>query len=163
MTTAKKKNAAANSAIDAVADQFDSTIDMVQDGLNTMIKSATEQRQAATVFEGAEFPGKEHFDAALKSSEAYVAGFQELNQMWFQMVKGAVQFNRDAAQSLSRCTSAQDISAAQAKLAQSGFDAAVEASNTFGQAAMKVAEDIHAPLTNTFTNAFNAMAEKPAA
>jgi len=163
MTTAKKKTASATSAIEAVADNFDATADMIKDGLDAAIKAGTEQAKSAKAFEGVEFPGRENFDAAVKASEAYVSGIQELNDLFFKAAKAAVRFNSDAALTLTSCKTPEEISAAQMKLAQSGLEVAVETSTSISQAAMKVAGDVSAPLTSQFGTAYNDIISKTAA
>jgi len=163
MSTAKKKSDPAISAIDAVADNFESTADMIQGSLDAAIKAGTEQTKAAKAFEGMDFPGRENFDAAVKVGEAYVAGFQELNGLFFQAAKAAVRFNTEAAKTLSTCKTPEDLTTAQSKLAQSGLEAAVETSTTISQAAMKVAGDVSAPLTGQFGAVYNDFVSKTAA
>ena len=163
MSTAKKKSDPAISAIDAVADNFESTADMIQGSLDAAIKAGTEQTKAAKAFEGMDFPGRENFDAAVKVGEAYVAGFQELNGLFFQAAKAAVRFNTEAAKTFSTCKTPEDLTTAQSKLAQSGLEAAVETSTTISQAAMKVAGDVSAPLTGQFGAAYNDFVAKTAA
>jgi len=162
MSTKKKADPAIN-AIEAVADNFDATADMIQGGMDAAIKAGSEQTKAAQAFEGMDFPGRENFDAAVKVSEAYVAGFQQLNGLFFQAAKAAVRFNSDAAKTLSGCKTPEDLTAAQTKLAQSGFEAAVETSNTISQAAMKVAGDVSAPLIGQFGAVYNDFVSKTAA
>ena len=167
MSTAKKKAdpaiSAATTAIEAVADNFDATADMIKDGLDAAIKTGTEQTTAAKAFEGMDFPGRENFDAAVKVGEAYVAGFQQLNGLFFQAAKTAVRFNSEAAKTLSTCKTPEELTAAQTKLAQSGFEVAVETTNTLGEVAMKVAGDVSAPLTGQFGTAYNDFVSKTAA
>jgi len=165
MSTAKKKAAAtaATSAIEAAADNFEATADMIKDGVDAAIKAGTEQAKAAQAFEGIEFPGRENLDAAVKAGEAYIAGIQELNGLFFKAAKDAVRFNTTAAQTLTGCKTPEEITEAQVKLAQSGFEAAVETSNTIGQAAFKVAGDVSAPLSSHFGTAYNDFVSKTAA
>lgn len=163
MSTTKKKAAAANTAIDTAAENFEATADMIKDGVDAAIKAGAEQAKAAQAFEGIEFPGRENFDAAVKAGEAYVAGIQELNGLFFKAAKDAVRFNSDAAKALSACKSPEEITEAQAKLAQSGFEAAVETGTTIGKTAFKVAGDVSAPLTSQFGAAYNEFVSKTAA
>jgi len=163
MSTAKKKTDAASSAIEAVAENFEATADMIKDGVDAAIKAGTEQTKAAQAFEGMDFPGRENFDAAVKVGEAYVAGFQELNGLFFQAAKAAVRFNSEAAKTLSTCKTPEELTTAQTKLAQSGFEAAVETSNTIGQAALKVAGEVSAPLADQFGTAYSDFVSKSAA
>ena len=165
MTTAKKKATAktATDAIDSAAENFEAAADMIKDGVDAAIKAGTEQAKAAQAFEGIEFPGRENFDAALKAGEVYVAGLQELNGMFFKAAKDAVRFNTEAAKTLTECKTPEEIAQTQMKLAQSGFEAAVETSTAFGQTAMKLASDIGGPLTSQFGAAYNEFVSKTAA
>lgn len=163
MSTAKKKATAATSAIDAAADNFEATADMIKDGVDAAIKAGTEQAKAAQAFEGMEFPGRENFDAAIKASEAYVAGIQELNGLFFQTAKEVVRFNTDAAKTLTGCKTPEEVAQTQMKLAQSGFEAVVETGTTIGKTAMKVAGDVSEPLTGQFGAAYNEFVSKTAA
>ncbi|MBL4614146.1 MAG: phasin family protein [Magnetovibrio sp.] len=161
--SSKKKSDAATSAIDAAAENFEATADMIKDGLDAAIKATTEQAKSVQAFEGTEFPGRENFDAAIKAGEAYVAGMQELNNLFFKTAKAAVRFNTDAAKTLTECKTPEEISQAQMKLAQSSFETAVEASTTLSQAAMKVAGDVSEPLTSKLGTAYNDLVSKTAA
>ncbi|HEY9079102.1 phasin family protein [Magnetovibrio sp.] len=163
MSTAKKKADPAISAIDAVAENFEATADMIKDGLDAAIKAGTEQNQAAKAFEGMDFPGRENFDAAVKAGEAYVAGFQELNGLFFQAAKAAVRFNSEAAKTLSACKTPEELTSAQSKLVKAGFETAVETSTTIGQTALKVAGDVSAPLSGQFGAVYNDFVAKTAA
>ena len=163
MSTAKKKATAQAAAIEAAADNFEATADMIKDGLDAAIKAGTEQAKAAQAFEGVEFPGRENFDAAIKAGEAYVAGIQELNGLFFKAAKEAARFNADAAKTLSGCKTPEEIAQTNLKLAQSGFEAAVETGTAFGQAAMKVATEVSEPLTGQFGAAYNEFVSKTAA
>lgn len=163
MSTAKKKATAQNSAIEAAADQFEATADMIKDGMDAAIKAGTEQAKAAQAFEGIEFPGRENFEAAVKAGEAYVAGMQELTGLFFKTAKQTVRFNTDAVKTLTECKTPEDVAQTQMKLAQSGFEVAVETSTTLGQAALKVAGDLGAPLTDQFGAAYNEFVSKTAA
>ena len=165
MTTAKKKSTAkaTTDAIDSAADNFDAAADMIKDGVDAAIKAGTEQAKAAQAFEGIEFPGRENFEAAVKAGEVYVAGVQELNGLFFKTAKEAVRFNTEAAKSFADCKSPEDVAQNQMKLAQSGFEAAVEAGTTFGQAYLKLASDLGAPFSNQFSAAYNDFVSKTAA
>jgi len=163
MSTAKKKTATAATAMEAAAENFEATADMIKDGVDAAIKAGTEQAKAAQAFEGVEFPGRENFDAAVKVGEAYVAGIQELNNLFFKAAKDVVRFNTEAAQTLTACKTPEEISETQMKLAQSGFEAAVETGTTIGQTAMKVAGDVSEPLTGQFGAAYNEILSKTAA
>jgi len=164
MSTKKKATAnTATAAIDSAAENFEAAADMIKDGMDAAIKAGTEQAKAAQAFEGIEFPGRENFDAAVKASEAYVAGLQQLNGLFFKTAKEAVRFNTDAAKTLTECKTPEDIAQTQLKLAQSGFEAAVEAGTVFGQTALKLAGDMGAPLTSQFGAAYNEFVSKTAA
>jgi len=163
MTTAKKKTVEAASAIEAAAENLEATVDMIKDGVDAAIKVTAEQAKSAQAFEGVEFPGRENFDAAVKAGEAYVAGFQTLNDLFFKAAKDAVRFNSEAAKTLSGCKTPEDVSAAQIKLVQSGFEAAVETSTAIGQTAYKVAGDVSAPLSSKLSTVYSDLASKTAA
>lgn len=153
----KKKATAATSAIDAAAEQFETTADMIKDGLDAAIKAGTEQVNSVPALEGTEFPGRENFDASIK---AYVSGMQELNDLFFKTAKQAVRFNTDAAKTLTGCKTPEEVAQTQMKLAQSGFEAAVESSTTLGQAALKVAGEMSEPLASQFGTAYNDLVSK---
>lgn len=165
MTTAKKKATAktATDAIDSAAENFEAAADMIKDGVDAAIKAGTEQAKAAQAFEGIEFPGRENFDAAVKAGEVYVAGIQELNGLFFKAAKDAVRFNTEAAKSLTACKTPEEIAQTQMKLAQSGFDAAVEAGTSFGQTALKLATEVGEPISSQFGAAYNDFVSKTAA
>ena len=167
--TAKKKTttnpnaASVVSAIDAAAEKFETAADTIKSNFDAAIKTSTEQAKAAQAFEGVDFPGRDQFDAAVKAGENYVSGLQELNDLFFKTAKDAMRFNAEAAKSLSECSSPEDIAQAQMKLAQSGFEAAVEASNTINQAALKVAGDLGSPMAAQFGDAYKDLVSKTAA
>jgi len=163
MSTAKKKSVEATSAIEAAAENFEATVDMIKGGVDAAIKASTEQTNAAQAFEGVEFPGRENFDAAVKAGEAYVAGFQTLNDLFFKAAKDAVRFNSEAAKTLTGCKTPEEISAAQIKLVQSGFEAAVETGTAIGQTAYKVAGEVSEPLSSKLSSVYGDFAAKTAA
>lgn len=164
MTTKKKATAtSAIDAIDAAAEKFETTADMIKDGLDAAIKAGTEQAKSVQAFEGTEFPGRENLDVVVKAGEAYVAGMQELNNLIFKTAKEAVRFNTDAAKILTGCKTPEEVAQTHMKLAQSGFEAAVESSTTIGQAALKVAGEMSEPLTSHFGVAYNDLVSKTAA
>lgn len=163
--TAKKKASAnpAATAIDTAAENFEATTDMIKDNVDAAIKAGTEQVKAAQAFEGMDFLGRENIDAAVKASEAYVAGVQTMNDLFFKAAKDAVRFNTDAAKTLSECKTPEELSEAQMKLAQSGFEAAVETSKTISETAMKLANEVSEPLTAQFGTAYKDLVSKTAA
>ncbi|MCW8915853.1 MAG: phasin family protein [Magnetovibrio sp.] len=164
--SAKKKASAANSAVDAIdaaAENFDAAANMIKDGVDAAIKAGSEQAKSAQNVEGFDFLGRDNIDAAVKAGEAYVAGFQTMNDLFFKAAKEAVHFNTEAAKTLSGCKTPEEISETQLKLAQSGFEVAVETSTEITQTAMKLANEIGEPLVSQFGTAYKDLVSKTAA
>lgn len=156
MSTAKKKSASpVTGAIDAAADQFETAVDMVKGGVTAALDATAEQTRAACAFEGVEFAGREHVDAAMKAGDAYFAGLKDLNDLWFKSAKEAMRFNADAVKTLSGCKTPEALSEAQMKIATGGMEAAMASANSFNEAATKVASGVAEPLNNPFADAFS--------
>lgn len=156
MSTAKKKTTTpAAGAFDVAADHFETAVDMLKGGLDAAIDAGAQQARAAGAFEGVEFVGRENVDAALKAGEAYFANLKSLNELVFKTAKETVRFNTDAAKTLSGCKTAEDLTQAQMKIATGGFEAAMAAANTFGQAAAKAAGEVTQPLSAQFGTVLN--------
>ena len=163
--SAKKKASAtpATTAIDTAAENIDAAVDMVKDNVDAAIKAGAEQAKSAQVIEGMEFLGRDNIDAAVKAGEVYLSGVQAMNDLFFKAAKAAVRFNSEAAKSLSDCKTPEEISETQMKLAQSGFEAAVETSTEITQTAMKLANEIGEPLVNQLGTAYKDVVSKTAA
>lgn len=165
MATAKKKSAKdpVLGAIDAAAEQFETAADMVKGGMDAALDASAEQTRAACAFEGVEFAGRENVDATLQAGAAYFASLKGLNDLWFKSAKDAARFNADAAKTLTGCKTPEALSQAQMKIASGGFEAAMAAANTFGEAAAKAAGDAPSPLDNPFVEPFAQFWNKTAA
>jgi len=160
MSTAKKKSASpVTGAIDAAADQFETAVDMVKGGVEAALDASAEQTRAACAFEGVEFAGREHVDAAMKAGEAYYAGLKDLNDLWFKSAKETARFNADAVKTLSGCKTPEAFGEAQMKIATGGMETAMANANTFTQAATKVVGGVAEPLNNPFADAFAPFAQ----
>jgi len=158
MSTAKKKTNSKDdpvlSAIDAAGAQFVTAADQVKEGLDAALDASAEQARAACAFEGVEFAGREHVDAAMQAGEAYYAGLKGLSDLWFKSAKEAAQFQVDAAKSLTACKTPEDLSQAQLKIATGGIEAAMASANTLGEAAAKTAGDVTGSLKTPFAGPF---------
>lgn len=157
MSTAKKKSASpVTGAIDVAADQIVSAADMVKGGLDAALDASAQQTRAACAFEGVEFAGREHVDAAVKAGEAYFASLKSFNDMWFKSAKDAVRFNADAAKTLSGCKTPEALSEAQMKLMTDGMEAAMANANAFNEAATKAVGDVTGQFGNPLSEAMTA-------
>lgn len=156
MSTAKTKKTQNTTAgaFDAAVDQFSTVADMVQGGFDAALDAGADQARAACAFEGVEFAGREHVDAAMKASEAYFAGIKELNALWFKTAKDTARLNVEASKTLTACKTPEDFSEAHQKLASGGYEAAMAVANTFTETLTKVSSEVSAPLKDQFGAGF---------
>ncbi len=112
------------------------------------------RRTADGVFKAAEEAaafGRGNVEALAKSAQAYVSGVQDLSRQAAAMVQGLTDQALEGAKALSNVRSLKEAAEIQANLARAAFERTVSETTKLQEAALKVAEQSFAPLSERMT------------
>jgi phasin family protein len=98
----------------------------------------------------AEF-GRGNLEAVTQSTQAYLAGMQDLSRQYFVAMQGLTQHAVAGAKAFAGARSLKDAMAVQANLARASVELALGEGTKLQQAALKVTEQVYAPLTQRTT------------
>ncbi|MBV1796476.1 phasin family protein [Siccirubricoccus sp. G192] len=114
-------------------------------------KPAAEAFSKAT--SGATEFGRGNLEAVTQSTQAYLTGMQDLSRQYFAAMQGLTQHAVEGAKAFAGARSLKDAMAVQANLARASVELALGEGTKLQQAALKVTEQVYAPLTQRTTAA----------
>lgn len=123
-------------------------------------------RTAGSMFKAAEDAaafGRGNVEALAKSTQAYVAGVQDLGRQTMAMVQGMADQAMENAKALGGVRSLKEAAEIQAGLARTAFERTVNDATKLQEAVLKVAEQSFAPLSARMTLAVEKMGRPIAA
>jgi phasin family protein len=136
--------AAARQATDEVAAR---TRGLMQDNLKPAAEAFAKASSGATEL------GRGNLEAVAQSTRAYLAGMQDLSRQYVAAMLGLTRHALDDAKAVAGVRSLQDAMALQASLARASMERALGEGARLQQAALALAERVHAPLTRRATAA----------
>lgn len=95
--------------------------------------------------------GRGNLEAMAQSAQAYLAGMQDLSRRYLEAVQGLTQHTLEGARTFAGVKSLKDAMAIQASLTRGSIERALGEGAKLQQAALKVTEQVHAPLTQRAT------------
>lgn len=102
-------------------------------------------------------------EAVMKSGEIFSKGVQDLNAMWMDTAKVALEEQAATAKSAMECRSLPDMVELQSDLAKVNYDKALEGGRKFSDASLKVLEEATEPLAERVSLAVEKYAKPIAA
>lgn len=96
--------------------------------------------QAVTAF------GRGNLEALTQSTQAYMAGMQELSRLYVTAVQGLMQQAAESTKAFAGAKTPQDVLALQANLTRASLERILSEGTKLQHAAQKMAEQVSAPL-----------------
>ena len=91
---------------------------------------------------------KEQADALLKSSTVLFKGFENMMKTWTDLAQSTAEKNNQAAKLLMGCKTLNDLTEAQNKLMQQGFDDLMQNTTKFSEQYIKVCTEAFEPIND---------------
>jgi len=120
----------------------------VETGMKPVAKATEEFSKASN--EAIAF-GRGNLEAMTQATQAYLAGMQAISRQYVASVQGFTQHAIEGAKTLAGVKSLKDAMAVQASLTRVSIERALGEGAKLQQAALKVTEQVYAPLTHRTT------------
>ncbi len=127
----------------------DETVARTRDLVRSSLQPAAEAFSKVSN-EAAEF-GRGNLDAVAQSGQAYLTGMQDLSHQYAAAVQGLTRHALEGGRALAGAKSLQDAMALQASLTRASIERALGEGAKLQQAALKLTEQVYAPLIRRAT------------
>jgi phasin family protein len=147
-TPAPKSQDMISTAISAAKDAMEGAFDPA---------AATKQFESAVAF------GRANWDAVSESGTAIFAGVQQISQAWLALAQESVDDGIAAMRRVSTCRSTPELIAAQGDIARASYAKYASKGRALSDLAVKLAEDVSAPVVARADAALGVLVKSTAA
>ncbi|WP_052389933.1 phasin family protein [Belnapia moabensis] len=121
---------------------------LVQNGLHPAAEAFARASNSATKF------GRGNLEAATQSAQIYLSGMQDLRRQYLAAMTTLTQHAFGGAKGFANVKSLRDAMALQAQLTRALMEQALDEGGKLQRAALALTEQVHAPLAQRMTMAF---------
>lgn len=155
--------AAVKASTEAVTKAFERTSAVTKEQLDAAFKACDKAFKDVEGYKDMSAFGKENVDAAMKSSAAFVKGFQEFGKAWTTMAQTSMENSLTVTNAMIGCKNLQELAELQAEIAKKNYHEMIAESKALSGLSAKIAEEAFAPLRARVDAAVETFAKSPSA